>query len=71
MTLAEKILQKMRLLPEEKQAEVLDFVDFLSQKQAEEENRAWSAFSLASALRGMEDEEELYSLDDLKERFHD
>ena len=65
MTLAEKIIHKMRLLPEEKQAEVLDFVDFLERKQAEEEDRSWAAFSLASALRGMEDEEELYSQDDL------
>lgn len=71
MTLAEKIIQKMQSLPEDKQAEVLDFVDFLEKKQAEEENREWSEFSLASAMRGMENEDELYSLDDLKERFRD
>ena len=71
MTLAEKIIQKMQSLPEDKQAEVLDFVDFLEKKLAEEENRAWSEFSLTSAMRGMENEEELYSLDDLKVRFHD
>ncbi len=66
-----KIIQKMQSLPEDKQAEVLDFVDFLERKLAAEENRAWSEFSLTSAMRGMEDEEELYSLDELKMRFHD
>ena len=71
MTLAEKVVKKMQSLPEDKQAEVLDFVDFLEKKLAEEENRAWSQFSLAAAMRGMEDEEDLYSLDDLKETFHD
>ena len=35
----------------------------------EDENRAWSEFSLNSAMRGMEDEESLYSLTDLKETF--
>ena len=71
MTIAEKIFKKTQSLPEDKQAEVLDFVDFLERKLALEEDREWAEFSLASALRGMEDEEELYTLDDLKERFHD
>ncbi len=42
MTLAEKVVKKMQSLPEDKQAEVLDFVDFLEKKLAAEENRAWS-----------------------------
>jgi hypothetical protein len=39
---------------------------------SEEENRenlVWSKFSLKMAMRGMEDEEELYTIDDLKESF--
>ena len=71
MTIAEKIIDKMQALPEEKQMEVLDFVDFLERKMIAEENQEWAEFSLAAAMRGMEDEEELYSLDDLKVRFHD
>jgi predicted DNA-binding antitoxin AbrB/MazE fold protein len=33
------------------------------------EDEAWSRFSLASAMRGMEEEESPYTLDDLKETF--
>jgi hypothetical protein len=73
MTLAEKIFTHLQALPEGDQAEVLDFVEFLQNKskrrKAEDEERTeWSAFSLAQALRGMEDEPG-YSEDDLKERF--
>ena len=73
MSLAEKIFEKLERLPEPKQAEVLDFVEFLASKQgsavADAEDQAWSSFSLAQALRGMEDEADLYSEADLKERY--
>ncbi|NOX62700.1 MAG: DUF2281 domain-containing protein [Chloroflexi bacterium] len=65
MTLAEKIIDKMQSLPEQKQAEVLDFVDFLEHKMVMEENREWAQFSLTAAMRDIEEEEDLYSLDDL------
>jgi len=73
MTLAEKIFTHLQALPEAYQAEVMDFVEFLenkskSRKAEDEEDKEWSAFSLAQALRGMEDEPG-YSEDDLKERF--
>jgi len=48
---------------------ILDFVDFLEKKIKEDENRGWSNFSLESAMRGMKDEETLYTLNDLKETF--
>jgi hypothetical protein len=52
---------------------VLDFVEFLESRRQEhtvrEDEIAWSAFSLASAMRGMEDEETPYSLADVKEAF--
>ena len=73
MKLAEKIFSHIENLPETYQAEVLDFVEFLESKtrkldDSDEEDRAlWSHFSLSQAMRGMEDEEELYSLDDLVE----
>jgi hypothetical protein len=43
-------------LPESKQIEILDFIE-------------WADFSLSSAMRGMEDEQAPYSLNDLKESF--
>lgn len=69
MSLAEKIIEKVKLLPEEKQAEILDFIDSLSKKLNEEERKQWNRFSLESAMRGLESEESLYSLKDIKEKY--
>ena len=79
MPVSERINERVRQLPEDAQAEVLDFVEFLlakseretaEQESARQEERAWSHFSLSSAMRGMEDEDGPdYSEDDLKERF--
>lgn len=70
MTTTEIIIQHLKSLPESKQREVLDFVEFLKFRQqkstAGEEDTSWSEFSLASAMRGMEDEETSYTLRDLK-----
>ena len=66
MSLEEKIIRQVHELPESKKAEVLDFVEYLKAKTEEKE---WSGFSLASAMRGMEDEDSLYSLRDLREVF--
>jgi len=68
MSLVEKIVEKVKSLPQDKQIEILDFVDFLSRK-VEEEERFWSKFSLESAMRGLESEESLYTLEDIKERY--
>ena len=75
MTLTEKIFTHLENLPETYQVEVLDFVEFLESKSRkladrdDEERTIWSSFSLAQALRGMEDEDDLYSLDDLEVAF--
>ena len=75
MTLAEKISSHIENLSETYQAEVLDFVEFLEIKskksgESEDEDRAaWSQFSLSQAVRGMEDHDDFYSLDDLVETF--
>lgn len=73
MSLPERIAERLKRLPEPVQAEVLDYVEFLEAKQeraadARAEDQ-WSQFSLAQALRDSEEEQELYSLDDLRERF--
>lgn len=69
MNLAEKILCHVQALPETKQAEVLDFVEFISTRSARQEEGEWAAFSLSSAMRDMESEPAPYSLSDLKESF--
>ncbi len=69
MTTAEAIVRSLEPLPEAAKREVLDFVEFIKARREEErptdEDAAWSEFSLASAMRGME-EESPYSLADLK-----
>jgi hypothetical protein len=70
MSTAEAILQHLKSLPDSAQREVLDFVQFLESRLTErEESLMWSDFSLTSAMQGMEDEETLYSLADIKESF--
>lgn len=73
MTTTEAILQHLKSLPASAQREVLDFVEFLQSRRREqavrEDEAAWSAFSLASAMRGMEEEETPYTLADIKEAF--
>ena len=66
MSLEDKIIQQIHDLPENKKAEVLDFVEYLKTKSEEKD---WSDLSLSSAMRGMENEVTPYSLDDLKESF--
>jgi hypothetical protein len=69
MNLAETIIKDVQALPESKQTEVLDFVQYLSSKAEKQERTDWAGFSLSSAIRGMEDEQALYSLNDIKESF--
>ena len=77
MTLIEKIHQHVLILPEQRQVQVLDFVEYLlsiSETDVQDTVRdtddlEWSKYSLAMAMRGLEEEEELYTLEDLKEKF--
>ena len=71
MSIADKIQQEIKLLPEDKQSKVLDFIKHLSEKQAEEEIEQWNKFSLSSALEGLEDNEVEYTPDDIKEKYTD
>ncbi len=62
------IIHHLESLPESARYEVLDYIEFLkSRRKKEEENDRWSEFSLASAMRGMEDEESIYSSEDIIE----
>ena len=69
MSLADKIIKNVKALPESKQIEVLDFIEYLRVKTERQANIEWTDFSLSSAMRGMEDEQAPYSLNDLKESF--
>jgi len=69
MNLSEKILTTVASLPESKQVEVLDFVEYLKLKTEKEENNNWNSFSITSALRGMENEDSNYAVTDLKETY--
>ena len=70
MTLAEKIFQKIQKWPNDLQSEVLDFVDFIDLRRGHVRDQEWRDFSLASAMRGMEEEiSPQYTSQDIKEKF--
>jgi hypothetical protein len=64
MSTAEKIIHEIEGLRPEKQSEVLEFVEFLKEKERKYEEKSLKEGSLAAAMRGMEDEESLYSESD-------
>lgn len=69
MSTAKQIINEIRSLRPEKQSEVLEFVEFLKEKEKRIEDNAFKEASLAAAMRGMEDEESLYSESDIIEKF--
>jgi len=71
MLVTRRIHENVQKLPVPFQTEVLNFVEYLLIKSerevAKESELNWSSFSLASAMRGMEDEDTpTYTMDDLK-----
>ncbi len=78
MTVADKVHQRVLILPEPLQSEVLNFVEFLLTKVEPDlhsdlqvhEDQGWFDLSLTMAMRGIEDEKDpTYTLADLKETF--
>lgn len=71
MAVADRILHHLESLPESMQAQVLDFVEYLRWRvqtgRESNEEAGWPAFSLAQAMRGLEDEPSPYSTDDIRE----
>lgn len=53
---AESIFQRSKALPAKLQQQVLDFVEFLGQGKNRPQDD-WASLSLATALRGMEEEQ--------------
>ena len=68
MSTAEQIIHEIATLRPEKQSEVLEFVEFLKEKEKRNEENALREASLSSAMRGMEDEESLYTESDVVEK---
>ncbi len=74
-----ELIETLENLPQDKRAEVFDFVEFLAAKskvarttQHEPEewtDREFAQFAMRQALRGMEDEAVGYTRDDIKERW--
>ena len=74
-----ELISKLEALPREKQAEVFDFVEFLSARcdittgkphtHAEWTDAEFSELSMRQALRGMEQEAVSYTREDLREHW--
>ena len=72
----DELITKVNRLPDAYQQEVLDFVTFLEQRYGSRSathsdwgERQFTSMSVDQAMRGMEEEPELYSEDDLEERW--
>ena len=69
MNTAEHIIQELSELRPERQSEVLDFIEFVKEKEKKTEENSFFELSLSSAMRGMEDEDAIYSEADINEKF--
>jgi len=74
-----ELIERLQALPQDKQAEVFDLVEFLSQRngsalkaplsQGEWIAGEFSEYSMAQALRGIEHDPVCYTAADLRERW--
>lgn len=74
-----QFFEKMQALPLDRQAEVFDFIEFLASRSITLDNRQiadddwtnaeFSQMAMSQAMRGMEEEPSIYTLEDLKERW--
>lgn len=74
MSTVEKINVHVQQLPQLFQIQVLNFVEFLASKLTDNDSRQsdvlWSQFSIAQAMRSIEDEDvPIYTRSDLKEKW--
>ena len=71
------LIEKIKTLPSEKQAEVFDFVDYLTTRFALHANsdmtewtdQEFAELSMQQAMRGMEDDPVIYTDADLREHW--
>lgn len=74
-----ELVERLQALPQERQAEVFDFVEFLSARfgfadskplaHGEWTEAEFSVMAMRQALRGIEDDPVAYTRDDLRERW--
>lgn len=74
-----ELIEAIQSLPQDKRAEVFDFVEFLAAKSGAESGRQrqpeewtdseFAELAMRQALRGMEDEAVHYTIKDIKERW--
>ena len=67
MSTVQKIAQEIKELASDDQTEVLDFVQFLKNRERLKGERKFKEFSLTQAMRGMEEEQSLYDVNDIRE----
>lgn len=70
-TLIKQTLKNLSKLPQDKVREITDFADFIMKKHEEEtlQKGIEKLVSHSKSLAFLNEEEDLYSLDDLKEKF--
>jgi hypothetical protein len=70
-----ELIEKLQTLPHEKQAEVFDFVEFLAARFGETPagadwtDASFSERAFGQALRDMEDEPVIHTIDDITEKW--
>ena len=67
MSTSERIAFVLEQLGPQEKSEVLDFVEFLKKKKTQRTEKSLKSFSLKGAMRGMEDEPDLYQKADIRE----
>jgi hypothetical protein len=67
MSTADKIALEIKELASDNQAEVLNFVEFIKNREKFKDERNLKDFSLTQAMRGMEEEPALYDSNDIRE----
>lgn len=65
---AEQIIHKIAALRPEKRTELLEFVELLKEQDRKNKENDLGNASLSAAMRGMEDEESLYTESDIIEK---
>lgn len=68
MNTAEQIIHKVAGLRPEEQSKVLDFVELLKEREKLKEANDFQKASLKAAMRGLEDEEDIYTEIDITEK---
>ncbi len=69
MALDEIVYQYAQRLPKSLQEELLNYIQYLLVKAEQQEKQEWGFLSLSSAMRELEDEPVLYSMEDTKGNF--